>query len=74
MKEVEIDTWDEIEQKIPEFSRMDKLEKFNIQKGKPLLQDFKVHTYITAYYIGGVMLGTVASSQLGGHCMVAGYC
>lgn len=42
MKEVEMETWDEVEAAIPEFSKGKDLQKFRLQKGKPLPQDFKV--------------------------------
>ena len=42
MKEVEMETWDEVEAALPGFSKSKDLEKFHFQKGKALPQDFKV--------------------------------
>ena len=42
MKEVEIETWEEAETLIPHFANKDVLEKFHVQKGKPLPKSFKV--------------------------------
>jgi hypothetical protein len=42
IKEVGFTSWDEAEATIPELVKPDVLEKFQIQKGKPLPKSFKV--------------------------------
>lgn len=42
LKEVEIETWEEAEDMIPEFAKEDFLSEFELQKGKPLPKHFKV--------------------------------
>jgi hypothetical protein len=42
MKEVELMTWDEGENLIPDFANEKVMEKFRVQKGKPLPKTFKV--------------------------------
>ena len=47
MKEVDMETWDEVEAAIPEFSRSEALQKFHLQKGKSLCMSKHTHAYIT---------------------------
>ena len=42
LKEVEIETWEEAKNVIPEFAKEDVLTQFEVQKGKPLPKRFKV--------------------------------
>ncbi len=42
LKEVEIETWEEAENVIPEYAKENVLHKFEIRKGKPLPKQFKV--------------------------------
>ena len=42
MKEVSLDTWEEVEATIPDFAQADVLAKFKLQKGKPPPKSFKV--------------------------------
>lgn len=46
LKEVEIETWEEAENVIPEFTKEDALCKFEVQKGKPLPKPFKVSFHV----------------------------
>lgn len=43
LKEVDIATWAEAEEMIPDFAKDDVLSKFELQRGKPLPQCFKVN-------------------------------
>ena len=42
MREVELETWEEVEASIPEFAKIDELAKFKLHKGKPLSKSFMV--------------------------------
>lgn len=41
MKEVELDTWEEMETELPHYASID-LSKYKVQKGKPVPKKFKV--------------------------------
>lgn len=41
MKEVELDTWEKVEEELPQYANMD-LSRFKVKKGKPLPKKFKV--------------------------------
>lgn len=67
MKEVELEAWEEAETLIPDFANKDVLEKFHVQRGKPLPKSFKVgmctlHTFWPIYSY--VLLYTLYSDVL----------
>ena len=41
MREVKLNTWEEVESELPQYASMD-LSKFKLQKGKPFPKKFKV--------------------------------
>ena len=42
LREVQIPTWKAAQEKIPQFANLELLEKFKVQKGKPLPKSFQV--------------------------------
>ena len=52
MKEVDMETWDEVEAAIPEFSRSEALQKFHLQKGKSLPQNIHMPTLLSTCRCG----------------------
>jgi hypothetical protein len=42
MKELKLDTWQQAEARVPDFAKTDVLKKFQLQKGKPVPNNFKV--------------------------------
>ena len=56
IKEVELGTWAEAQIQIPQFAKLDLLQKFKVLKGKPLPKSFKVCAtlLVTHTCIGGI--------------------
>ena len=44
MKELELETWEQVESMLPHFAKVDILKKFQLQKGKPVPASFLLHS------------------------------